>query len=382
MKILLYTFEMVRGVEHLMPWRTLVEVAKNAPSAFEVAICSAEGQDGIREYDGVTIFSVDYGVAALERFLQSGGWDVVYYPITYRQGLRNMAALATIKARKIAYIPGGLCPLSGSLKLIQMGEVKRALPYLLDTITPHSWIAKKLQKVGFEAIVCQAPLTSRDALNSGWKKAITALPGKETVALQLDDSFLERLGLKGEKFVLFSGAPAPTRGAIMAMRAFDAIADRVPDTKMVMLMRKDVSSDFSAFEQAAARIRHKDRFIISYEKLTREQLFCFFKEAYAVLLPFLIIPSEIPLTYFEVMSYGTPVITFENGGTTDYLREGLKIAKHRTVSSLSDAIVELCNNHSEREQLAHNAISIMDNHPSWEETAMDWFGLLTRIITN
>ncbi len=376
MKILLYTIEMVKGVERLMPWRTLVEVAKYASEIHEIIICSAQKPEDVREYDGVRIYSIDYGAEALRQFVEDGTWDVVYYPITYRQGLKNVRTLSIINARMIAYIPGGLCPLSGSLKLVQMGEVKRALPYLLDTIIPHNWIAKKLQQAGFESIIGQSPLTARDALNSGWKTVVSALPGKELCEVTFDESHLEKLGMKGQKFVLFSGAPAPTRGAVMAMKAFDTMAGRMSDTKMVMLMRRDVSSDFTDFEKAVKEIQHKDRFVISYDKITQKQLFCFFRDAWAVMLPFVIVPSEIPLTYFEVMGQGTPVITFENGGTTDYLKEGLKIARKRTVGSLAKATMEICCNEVERNTLAEKAKEIMKNHPTWDKTSEEWLSVL------
>lgn len=377
MKVLIYTIEMVKGVEHLMPWKTLIEVAKHAPKETEIAICSAQIPEKIREYDGVKIYSIKNGIDALRKFVLDGGWDVIYYPVTYRQGLKNMNGLASINAKKIAYIPGGLCPLYGSVKLVLMGESKRALPYILDTITPHDFIAKKLQKAGFESIICQSPLTAIDAIKSGWKKVITALPGNISSDINsLDKTHYSKLGLKGQKFVLFSGAPAPTRGAILAMKAFDKIANKIPDTKMVMLMRRDVNSDFTDFDKAVSKIKNTDRFIINYDKINHYQLLYFFKEAWAVMLPFLIIPSEIPLTYFEVMQFGTPVITFENGGTTDYLKNGLKIVKQRSTSYLSNAIVEICNNKEERNYLSDNAKEIMFKHPTWNETSQKWLSVL------
>lgn len=378
MKVLLYTIEMVKGVERLMPWRTLVEVARYAPKEYEIAICSAQKPEGIREYEGVRIYTIDYGISTLRQFVEDGGWNILYYPITYRQGLKDMSEFSAIPSKKIAYIPGGLCPLSGSMKLIQMGEIKRALPYLLDTITPHNLIAKKLQKVGFESIICQAPLTSVDAFQSGWRKVITALPGNTSNSdfEIFNKSHHEKLRLKGQKFILFSGAPAPTRGAVLAMKAFDRIANQIPDTKMVMLMRRDVNSDFTGFDKAVSKIRHKNQFIINYDKITTDQLFYFFKNAWVVMLPFLIVPSEIPLTFFEVMQFGTPVLTFENGGTTDYLGKGLKIARHRTVSSYARAILEICRNSAERDNLSANAKKIMSKHPTWKETSMKWLSVL------
>lgn len=375
MKVLLYSIDMVKGVEHLMPWRTLVEVAKHAP--METAICSAQAPDNVREYDGVKIYAIDYGTAALRQFVTEGGWDVLYYPIAFRQGLKDLSELKTIMTRKIAYVPGGLYPLGGSWRLLQTGEVKLAFQYLMDTITPHKLIASKLQKAGFEAIVCQAPLTAADAIRSGWKHVVSVLPGNSPMNVDTFDlGLLETFGLKGQKFVLFSGAPAPARGAVLAMKAFDSMAEQLPDTKMVMLMRRDCSSDFTAFQNAASAIKHKERFVISYEALTHNQLLVFFRSAWAVMLPFLIIPSEIPLTFFEVMAQGTPVITFNNGGTSDYLKAGLKIARRRTRSSFAQAIVEICRNEDERYNISASAREVMSLHPTWIETSKQWLSVL------
>lgn len=222
-------------------------------------------------------------------------------------------------------------------------------------------------------MVCQAPLTANDAIRSGLdaNDVFCALPGKDAPMLT-DESLVKSLGLENQKFLLFSGAPAPTRGALLALKAFDNVAEELPGVKFVMLMRRDVQSDFRDVEKAIRTIRHQQQVVISFKKVTREQLFGMFKRAWAVLLPFIIVPSEIPLTFFEVMSFGTPVITYENGGTTDYLRAGLKIAKKRDEKSLGEAMISLCRNEDERMNLSVEAKQLMDNHPTWEQTAQIW----------
>lgn len=377
MKVLFYTFGMVAGTEHLMPWRTLVEVARhmNSTGQFQAAICSAQSPGPPRDYNGVPIINIEPSKSSLRTEVKNGGWEVLYYPVTYRQGLKSQAELATIPAMVIAYIPGGLCPLSGSLQLGLTGHVGIAKPYLMDTIIPHGILARKLHEAGVDRIICQSPLTAKDAVLHGWKKenVFCALPGIDRLQeIKKDDSLLNELGLEGKRFLLFSGAPAPTRGAVIALKAYDKYASLIPDVKLVMLMRRDVSSDFSEFEKATRTIEHKDSVIISYDRLTRHQLFAFFENAWAVLLPFLIVPSEIPLTFFEVMSFGTPIITFHNGGTTDYLKEGLMIAKRRSRKALGNAIVGICSDKRLREQLAQSARDLMVKHPSWEQTAMVW----------
>lgn len=358
-----------------MPWRTLVEVARwmNATGRHEAAICSAQEPEETRQYQGVTIYSIEPSHQALHNFVAEGGWQVVYYPVTYRQGLKEMNGLTNIPAELIAYVPGGLSPLSGVVSLICSGHGRLARPYLLDIVTPHKWLATRLHTVGIRKIVCQAPLTALDAEEHGWKRedVFCALPGKD-VNIEEDDSLVEQLGLKEQRFLLFSGAPSPVRGAVLALKAFDKVAEKLPGVKLVMLMRCDVRSDFSEMDAAVQAVKHKEHVVVSYERLTRPQLFGMFRAAWAVLLPFLIVPSEIPLTFFEVMSLGTPVITFKNGGTTDYLRDGLIIAKKRSADSLGEAMVSICRNEEERERLSRNAKQLMDKHPTWDKTAAIW----------
>lgn len=386
MKILFYTIDMVEGVERLMPWRTISEAAMGVAKAegYTVAICSAQaGTHQVRTYMDSTIYEIDYGTDALRNFVEEGKWEVVFYPISWRMGLKNLKDLASIPAKKIAYVPGGLYSLSGCIALWKIGGLKRAFPYLLEELTPHSLLTRKLKAAGFKGFIGQSPLTTQDAIDSGWsvQEALTALPGLDAFA-SLEDNYevFEKLGLRGQKYLLFSGAPAQIRGSQYALQAFDRIADQLPDVKLVMLMRKDVSSDFSEFEQMAAKIRHKDQIIISYERMSPAGLKTFFSEAYAVLLPFLLVPSEIPLTYFEVMACGTPVISFDNEGTTDYLKPALKIAKRRSVGGLAEAMLSLCRNQHERDELARKSKELLKNHPTWEESAKVWIQAIKQSV--
>ena len=375
MKVLFYTYGMVPGTERLMPWRTLVEVARwmNTSGRHEAAICSVQPLDSLRVYEGVAVYSVESGFEPLRRLVEQGHWNSIFYPVTYRQGLRSLDGLSQIPAEIIAYIPGGLSPMSGTFELIKQGYWNLSKPYLFDVLIPHKWLIKRLHQAGIIKMVCQAPLTAQDVVSHGMNKAevFCALPGKDVNVVE-DDSLVKALGLESQRFLLFSGAPSPVRGAVMALKAFDTIAERVPNVKLVMLMRRDVSSDFRDFEAAVKEVMHKEQVIVRYDRVSKEQLFGMFKVAWAVLLPFLIVPSEIPLTFFEVMSLGTPVVTFENGGTTDYLRKGLKIASKRSVRSLGEAMVDICQNENERNMLSKEAKIIMEKHPTWEQTAEIW----------
>ena len=174
MKILFYTIDMVDGVERLMPWRTVVEIAKyiSRSGLYETSICSAQEQglnQSRRIYEGIRVYQIEYGDRALRHFVDQGGWQVVFYPVCCRMGAKNFSELSRIKAQKIAYVPGGLYPLSGIVALWRVQKVKTVLPYFLERIIPHSILSRKLQVAGFNSIICQSPLTASDAIKSGWQ---------------------------------------------------------------------------------------------------------------------------------------------------------------------------------------------------------------------
>ena len=185
--------------------------------------------------------------------------------------------------------------------------------------------------------------------------------------------------MQNKKFILFSGAPATIRGSIMLLKAFDLFAEQEKTMSLVMLMRQDLSSDFTLFKQALNGMKNSHRVIVSYEKLSPQQLKAFFEFAYVVALPFLLIPSEIPLTYFEVLSCGTPIITFKNGGSTEYIKNAAVVISDRTPCALSSGLDKICRNSQYRDELAKQAIELMKNHHSWKEFAKQWITIIENL---
>jgi glycosyltransferase involved in cell wall biosynthesis len=97
--------------------------------------------------------------------------------------------------------------------------------------------------------------------------------------------------------------------------------------------------------------------------------------ARAVILPFILIPSEIPLTYFEVLSLGTTIISTSNGGTTEYLNEAIFVSK-RNEKSLSQMILKVSKEDLLVNNKKINAKLKMQNHLTWNEVGEKWLSLL------
>lgn len=379
MKILLYTKDMYPGTERLMPWRTLIEVAKymnTLPDTYaEVCSGQSEAEETCRKYDSVPVKVLAAGIAPLAAYIREAGFDAVYYPIAFRDIHKPLGLLRDTDAVKIAYIPGGIYSAAGLPAAFRAGGLQLLKPYLLEKLIPHGMVLGMLKKAGFSSVVTLSQTTADDVVKHGWPKnrVHMSLPGMDGFAdLEPDYGRWQKEPLEHTEFLLFTGAPAPIRGGSLLLKAFDEFAAKNDSVRLVMLMRRDNGSDFRCFERTLRSIRHSNRVSVIYDKLRPAELKAFFLKAHAVVLPFLLVPSEIPLTFFEVLSCGTPVVTFDNGGTTQYIRPAAVWSHSRSKKALARSLAKICGDAGFRDELSRQAAVLTEKHPSWTETAKIW----------
>lgn len=378
MRIAFYTYDLCPGREFLMPWRTILEVAKvMTTEGHDTLVLNACYDENIRkdyEWRGVAIKALPTGFDILATELVASDADVVFVPFTWRDGLKDLSIFNRVKCKKIAYMAGGVYDLKSVWTLLRSSGRAWAKPYLIESLAPKGLFVKAIKAAGFSCVIGLTELTAEAARKSGFDDSYAIYPGNDAFEeIEPNDEVLIKYNLKGKKWLLFSGAPAAYRGAEVLLQAVDKAKD--DSIRLVMLMRTDVGSQYEKFEETLAKMKHPERVQIVKERVTREQLRAFFGEAWYALLPFIVIPSEVPLTYFELLSCGTPVITFKNGGTTEYLKDGLVIAD-KSVKGLAKALGEAWKDEALRVRLSENGSKIMAAHPTWEQVGKEWIKLL------
>lgn len=378
MKVGLHTVDLFPGRECLMPFRTVIEVAKVMNEyGWEADVLNSsvsECNANDFEWQGVKVCQCPRDFSDLSEWVNAHGYDVFFFAATIREGLKDLSGFRKMQCRKIAYIPSGITPKWNAWWMMcKYGMYAKA--WMLEAFTPKILLSRKLSQVGFTDLIGLTEYTARRA--SGALRGHTICPGKDDFEhLKSDDTFVQKNGLSGKKFYLFTGGPAASRGGRELIRAFDKVVDKIPDALLVFLVRKDVGGEYAALYKALDGMRHKKNVLILKDKLSRAQLKAFFETAYAVVLPFLCIPAEVPLTYYEVLSCGTPVVSFNNGGTTRYLKEGLELAGRVGISNLTAALCELWLNKDQRDILKVNTLGLMSTHPTWNTVGMQWINVV------
>lgn len=378
-KVLFVTIDMLPGTERLMPWRTVCEVTKylNKISDYNVIIYSGENKptNSIRFYDGSRVFSGAKDVSIVADYCKQHNFDILIYPFSFRDYMKPCMPLKSLNVQKIGYVPGGIYPLQGIISLAKQDGLKSVKSYLVEKLFNNRKFLKKLKSVGFSKVITFSEYTRNLIIKYGWEKdvCVTITPGlDEFRSISPDYSILKNINQANRKYILFSGAPATIRGSQMLLKAFDVFAEKNKDIDLIMLIRTDLSSIFDSFKSQIASLRHKERVIVSFQKVTPSQLKAFFECAMIVALPFILVPSEIPLTFFEVLSCGTPVVSFKNNGTTEYFKAGVYTAKRRTPEALADLLYNLIAADFPSTELRNQIKEISTQYPTWNQVGKKW----------
>lgn len=378
MNILFYTTDLSNGRERLMPWRTVLEVAigmqKKGHKVIVLNGVSKNCNSHTYIYQGVVIKGVKKDLKELATIVHKTLADALFIECKWRDAIKGFNQLKKLKCKKYAYFSGGVYDKKSVQLLLKVINIKYSKAYLLETLIPKAWIAYRLKQAQFTGIIGLSPYTTQIAQKAGCTNAVTILPGKDTFEeLISDESILKKYQLNEKRFLCYTGAPSPIRGAQLLLQAIDKI--NINNLCVVFLMRTDVGSDFKSFNEAYQKMKHPNRVIVIKDHLTREQLKAFFERAWYMVLPFVVVPSEIPLTFFEIMSCSTPIISFKNGGTSEYLKKGLFITE-KSVKGMSEGITKVWGDDYLRAEKSKNAKQLMENHETWDKITQQWLNLI------
>lgn len=379
MKIAFVTVDLFPGREMLMPWRNVLEIAAFLSIAgHEVDVLNRTVKYACDDivYKGIQTKKMSRNIHQLCRFIAIEKYEVLVYPMPWRDALKNLNEFTNLKCRKIAYMPGGTYAFSNILMLCFQSGISSAMPFLLDYITPDWLYAMKLKKYHFDAFVGMTPMTTKNVRLAGFKKALTILPGKDDFESIIEDnSVLQKYHLENKKYLLYAGNSDFIRGTGLLVSTLNNFAERNPDAFVLFILRNDVDSDKERLLRKIRQLNLPDKLLVINEKTDKFQLKSLIINSRAVVLPFIIIPSEIPLTFIEVMGTGTPVITMRNSGTTEYLKEVILSGKSKR--ELLENMCRLWTDDVLCHQLREQSQEKNGNHPDWNDSGRAWNQLLT-----
>ena len=392
MRYLFVTYDFALSKYHLMPWRTVFEVHKHLSNMGNIGFLVSLGNSKrIIKTDDEKCETIKIRKAYnflkkdLTEIVGQISPDLIFWPVAWREPYLRMRVIKSFNIPLLGYFPGGIYSLNSSLFALNKIGMRNAIPYFLESICQKTRNLKFLKRNGFKHLIALTELTYKKAISAGWEhdKIDYIPPGKDDDPTEISDEiYIKNISrkLKTSSYYLFMGPPSKIRGIFELLKAFDKAAEKIPNIYLVCLFRSDPGLQKDEIKFFIGKLKHNDRIITIWESLTKAQLNSIIFHCHALVLPFLLIPSEIPLTIIEAAAWQKPIITTKSGGTAEFISPFGTAVDPGNVYGLAKAMIELVNNQTLYDQKSKNALNKYKSHPSWNEVSRKWLSAAQKTI--
>lgn len=244
-------------------------------------------------------------------------------------------------------------------------------PYLRHLLVPRvSWRAAGRRRC--EAIIAQSQTTA-----ARLKQAFGSQVGVHAIPPGIDlADWPQRNGTNddGTVCLLYLGAATAIRGFDLALEALA----KVPDAGIGLrvLARGADDTALARIHAKIARLGIEARVTVVGGWIDRAQMVGEIHAADAVLQPFVLVPSELPVTAMEVIACGTPVIGSAIDGLPSTIRGAGTVARQGSAVALAEAIALFAIDAQVRTTWRDGCIRQRAAMLSWDIVAEQWEAVL------
>lgn len=240
--------------------------------------------------------------------------------------------------------------------------------YLRHLFVPMMLWRKKLQSY-FTTVICQSESTRMhiSSITREHPPVRSIPPGidKDRWAMRCDEWSIS----KGAHY-LYVGRASRIRGFNVALDAMTRL--RGYDIRLKVLAR---GADIATVEKIHARLRQRgldSNVEVVGGWLDQQRLVEEVQAATAVLLPFVLVPSELPVSAMEAIACGTPVITTNIDGLPSTVGAAGLVVDQGNSAQLAQAMRELCVDKGRLERCREACRQQTDQMNSWAEMGRRW----------
>lgn len=356
---------------NLQPWLTIYRISRYLLSqGHEVHTVTNQGDSS--DLDGISIHFVD-----TLRGTNSRKINEVIDSIHPDALVADVNPLSLVTAcwyrnlrpyRTIAYL---------SYPFYSIREIVSALPHIMmkekwefgrHILIPRYFWARKMVKY-FDSVICQSGVTGKSITAQTHSKIPVHVipPGidKErwtaTKKINQDPS---------DNLFLYAGAASTIRGFSVVLDAFAQLSDH--DIKLKVLARGASGKRIKEIEAEVIRRNIQAQVSIEGGLLEIEELKIEIQRSTAVLLPFVLVPSELPVTVMESIACGTPVIVSNINGLSEAAGDAGIVVPNGDPFHLATAIKDLYLQKNLRMSLRAACTKQADQMLSWHSASDRW----------
>ena len=254
------------------------------------------------------------------------------------------------------------------LRALRKVEFDVLSSYLRHVFVPDILWKKKLRS-SFKSVICQSESTRRhmSEMTRGQPHIHSITPGIEKDVWAMRGS--EWPDVDGAHY-LYVGRASRIRGFYVALDAMARLKEH--NIKLKVLARGADGAALAEIGEQVKRRELEDRVEVIGGWLDQECLVDEIQEATAVLLPFILVPSELPVSVMEAIACGTPVITTNIDGLPSTVGKAGLIVKQGCSEQLALAMLGLYEDKAQLESCRKACVRQTDQMNSWDEMGIQW----------
>lgn len=379
-RILIASFGLTPHNMRLMPWRTVLEVADGLRvKGHTVTVLSIadKGRPPIEAPErGIFTIQRQRAVDMRQKLLAlagRSGFDVMFIPVSWSRNRLMRDLLAEFDGIRIAYMPGSVFELGQLLPLLGKMPLRSLLPYLAQATFPSPLLRRSLTDLGVGAVITNSDYSRDHLARRIAQPVVTIAPGRDPVISQPEGgSKSARLHAEAPYF-LFMGPPLAIRGVFVLLDAYLKVANDPDMPPLLCLFRSDAHLDMPKLKSMIEQRWSNDKLHFVWDSLEPSALQSHIEHAMAIVMPFLVVPSEIPLAVYEAAGMGKTVITTRPHGTGDFVSKFGETVKVGNVSALASALLRTARAARNGPSSGNGkALTAHEGLETWQATADRW----------
>lgn len=365
----------------LQPWRYLYEIARRLATRATLTVLTegpAEAEEK-RWPEGFTVVSTNCLSVRRQELLGrliSGyeatqiWWSVTPRSIAYRGLLRSLAG------DKYALIT---CPLYSYRQLFRASRAGVPFDELRalwqQRLIPRRAFSRFLGSGIFRKVFVQSEANREVLLNAAVPESRLALlrvgidaedRGRSVPVNDESERVEGASGSDGKLTVLYFGAVRRIRGYHALVNAFGIVAGATDNARLRILARGATNDELTRLRAGIESRGLAGKVDLVGGWLTREQVWDEIERSDIVALPFVIVPSDIPIAILEAMARGKPVVGSPVDGIPELIEGRGVVADPLDEKALAGAILSLLRDRKRRVRLGNNARAFMEAYPDWD----------------
>jgi phosphatidyl-myo-inositol dimannoside synthase len=178
-----------------------------------------------------------------------------------------------------------------------------------------------------------------------------------------------------DKIIIYLGSLYEIRGINILLKAFSRIRNMHENVSLLILARSESEHEVETLAKQVEQLGIAQKTVIKSGYLDNDTVQRYLSASDIAVLPFVLVPSDMPVAALEAMALGKPVITTDIDGMKEMVQDRGILVKPGSVAELSQAIQRLIQDDHLYSTASSNCLEYMARYPSRDEVSKQFIAL-------